>query len=307
MNKMLKLVMTFVVFLLFGGTAWSYTNPILVSCEEIVFGDEVLDGYGDPIYDHWDRQCLNRKTVFQKGEKISLLAKGQDFGDDYRWKIGFYQEDKPARDPIEFDWIIVMGDPHDYGTLPFEVDDLFVGEYTIKVWTQSVDNTRPYVFFDEIAIKVEGEPYYNPVTYVAAGWEYGSDDRNAPNRWDLQPVGVSDYFRPGSTVCVLSKAEDISQDHQWTFDISISGKNWFTTTPVWHDVGVGWTYTSDPPCFRVEKEGVYRTRSRLTVAVGPDYYKESTFTVGNNPPPAPPVVPEKIPVVIAPWLYLLLN
>ncbi len=279
-------VLFVVVCCCFPVLALAYTNPQLITCEEIVYGDEVLDNDGNPMYNHWDRQCINPKTVFEKGDRISILAKANSMVDNYRFMIGIYKGDLSIwEEPIEFDWNIVMGEPHLYGSMPFNLESIFVGDYTVKVWIKNVDDDHSYILFDQLDIQVKGEAYYDPNIYICEAWEYGSSDQNAFNYWDLQPINIKNYFLPGDIVCILSIADDITQKHRWIRDISFNGDSWPTAISDWHDVGVGWTYTSDPPCFRVYNEGTYKVKMKLDVEVGIDYQNEQIFIVGDNPPP----------------------
>ena len=192
------------------------------------------------------------------------------FTDNYRLKIIFYKNGLVA-DEAEFDWNYVITGYHTYGTLPFSTSSLFVGEYSVEVWVKEIDDSHDYSLFGEIDIINNGLPYYNPITYVCEDWEHPTADNTAPNYWDLQPVNPKIYFKPGDMVCVLPKANSITQNHQWILDMSINKSHWFSNDPVWHDVGVGWTYTSDQPCFPVYDEGVYRAKVKLDVEVGLSY------------------------------------
>ena len=83
----MKMLFCIIIAVLCPSLAMSYTNSQVTPCEEIVVGDVVLDVNGDPLYDHWDRQCLSPKTSFARGESVSILVKGYNMTDHYRFKL----------------------------------------------------------------------------------------------------------------------------------------------------------------------------------------------------------------------------
>ena len=274
-----------IVGLLSPNFIWAYENSQVTTCEEVVYGDEVLDANGFPMYDHWDRQCLNLKTVFEKGDNIAILAKAEAMADNYKWKVLLYKDGILAEE-IESEWNYVDGGIHEYATIPVNFDNLFVGFYNVEVWLKQKDDSQAYQVFGTTYIAHKGAPYYNPSTTVCESWEHPTTDITAPNYWDLQAVNPGNYFSPGNTVCILPKAEDISQNHQWRLAMYRDGEHWFTITPVLNDVGTGWSYTSSQPCFPVYYEGNYKAIVILDVDEGDDYISENSFIVGNNPPVA---------------------
>ena len=286
----MKMLFCIIIAVLCPSLAMSYTNSQVTPCEEIVFGDVVLDVNGDPLYDHWDRQCLSPKTSFARGESVSILVKGYNMTDHYRFKLVLSKDGIVAKE-VEGTWVVIMGgETHEYGTMPFSASDFFVGEYDVKVSIQEVDDSHPYELFGETTISISGEAYYNAVTYIAESWKHPTTDVNAPNYWDLEVTGVSDHFEVDSIVCIVPKAEEITEGHEWALTILKNGADWYSDS-YYHsdlDIGIGQSYTNFPYCFYADEDATYTAQVTLDVDEGIDYFSEQTFTVGDGTPSVDP-------------------